>query len=107
MPLCVCVCVCVCVHGCVGVYVCKCACHCVCACLCVGVYVCMHVCIYVSVCVCWRERGELVSWLVSWCFKPSQPQRITSGLERGERLTGLSGRHERCLRERERVMKFV
>ena len=24
--------------------------------------------------------GWLVSWLVSWCFKPSQPQRITSGL---------------------------
>ena len=21
-----------------------------------------------------------VSWLVSWCFEPSQPQRITSGL---------------------------
>ena len=22
----------------------------------------------------------MVGWLVSWCFKPSQPQRITSGL---------------------------
>ena len=22
----------------------------------------------------------LVSWLVSWCFEPSQPQRITTGL---------------------------
>ena len=24
--------------------------------------------------------AELVSYLVSWCFEPSQPQRITSGL---------------------------
>ena len=25
-------------------------------------------------------RNGAVSWLVSWCFKPSQLQRITSGL---------------------------
>ena len=25
-------------------------------------------------------RGGRVGWLVSWCFKPSQPQRIISGL---------------------------
>ena len=24
---------------------------------------------------------QAVSWLVSWCFEPSQPQRITSGLK--------------------------
>ena len=24
---------------------------------------------------------HIVSWLVSWCFEPSQPQRITSGLK--------------------------
>ena len=23
----------------------------------------------------------MVGWLVSWCFKPSQPQRILSGLK--------------------------
>ena len=23
----------------------------------------------------------MVSWLVSWCFKPSKPQRIISGLK--------------------------
>ena len=33
-----------------------------------------------------------VSWLVSWCFKPSQPQRIISGL----RKTFI----ERCIVER-------
>ena len=31
-----------------------------------------------------KKMGEVfeknVGWLVSWCFKPSQPQRITSGL---------------------------
>ena len=27
------------------------------------------------------------SWLVSWCFKPSQPQRITSGLSESWALT--------------------
>ena len=26
-------------------------------------------------------KHELVSWLVSWCFKPNQPQGITSGLK--------------------------
>ena len=31
--------------------------------------------------VCWCVISLLiVSYLVSWCFKPSQPQRITSGL---------------------------
>ena len=29
---------------------------------------------------CARETETRVSKLVSWCFKPSQPQRITSGL---------------------------
>ena len=36
------------------------------------------------VCVSWVSvcmRGHLVSW----CFKPSQPQRITSGLNVGEK----------------------
>ena len=28
-----------------------------------------------------RGRDSLVGWLVSWCFKPSQPQSITSGLD--------------------------
>ena len=28
-----------------------------------------------------REREESERILVSWCFKPSQPQRITSGLK--------------------------
>ena len=27
-----------------------------------------------------RSKAIEVSWLVGWCFKPSQPQRITSGL---------------------------
>ena len=32
-------------------------------------------------------QGESkVSWLVSWCLKPSQPQRITSGLSRVRRI---------------------
>ena len=25
-------------------------------------------------------RDSLIGWLVSWCFKPSQPQRIITGL---------------------------
>ena len=29
--------------------------------------------------------------LVSWCFEPSQPQRITSGLCRSRRSSGSSG----------------
>ena len=28
------------------------------------------------------ELGKRVSELVSWCFQPSQPQRITSGLKK-------------------------
>ena len=27
------------------------------------------------------DKPELISKLVSWCFKPSQPQRIISGLK--------------------------
>ena len=27
-----------------------------------------------------KQRAKTVSELVSWCFKPSQPQRIISGL---------------------------
>ena len=27
------------------------------------------------------HKGETVSLLVNWCFKPSQPRRIISGLE--------------------------
>ena len=37
----------------------------------------------------WRRRGRRQCWrfrlrLVSWCFEPSQPQRITSGLMKTE-----------------------
>ena len=48
----------------------------------------------------WEERGrenrerERESYLVSWCFEPCQPQRITSGLKERERE-----------RERERELK--
>ena len=53
------------------------------------------VCVCVCVCVCESERERerdggggggsselrtLLHNLVSWCFEPSQPQRITSGL---------------------------
>ena len=35
--------------------------------------------------VCWEDTevsgSEEEGKLVSWCFEPSQPQRITSGLE--------------------------
>ena len=31
---------------------------------------------------CLLDLGKLVSELVSWCFEPSQPQRITSGLKK-------------------------
>ena len=36
-----------------------------------------------------EERGERERfvWLVSWCFEPSQPLRITSGLRERERQT--------------------
>ena len=54
-----------------------------------------RVCVFVCVYVTQRERerecvreidrarermcARVCLWLVSWCFKPSQPQRITSG----------------------------
>ena len=42
-----------------------------------------------------RARGrERERELVSWCFEPSQPQRITSGLERERE----GGERERELR---------
>ena len=41
-------------------------------------------------CEVWDYETEMTfpqrsrfSWLVSWCFDPSQPRRITSGLEAG------------------------
>ena len=40
-----------------------------------------------SAVVCWPDEGGVapevlpVRRVVSWCFKPSQPQRITSGLK--------------------------
>ena len=48
-----------------------------------------------------RKKKEEVSLLVSWCFGPSQPQRITSGLEGiggergGEREEKMKQRGER------------
>ena len=36
-----------------------------------------------------HRRVRLVSLLVSWCFKPSQPQRITSGLNTNFTLSQL------------------
>ena len=32
-----------------------------------------------------EEEEEKESELVSWCFEPSQPQRITSGLKEKEK----------------------
>ena len=81
----------------VSVYVCACVCVCmhVCVCVCVCVCVRVRVCVIERVCVCVRERKretergvreresvlvtERVSWLISWCFELSHPQRITSG----------------------------
>ena len=45
---------------------------------------------------------ELVSQLVSWCFEPSQPQRITSGLNTNFTLSpsysfNKSSYHKSCL----------
>ena len=38
----------------------------------------------------WRHVESKVSYLVSWCFEPSQPQRITSGLiENKEAMHGV------------------
>ena len=51
-----------------------CVCVGVCVCLCVCLCVCVFVCVCVCVCMCFHE-------LVSWCFEPSQPQRITSRLD--------------------------
>ena len=31
-------------------------------------------------CGCWLSKRQQLKKLVSWCFEPSQPQRITSGL---------------------------
>ena len=95
----VCTCVCVCVR--VGVYVCVCVCVCVCVsererecvCVCVRaralVRMCACVCTRVCVCVCLSLCVclDIARELVSWCFEPSQLQRITLGLISRERKT--------------------
>ena len=79
-----------------------CVCMCVCVCLCVCVRLCVCVCARVCACVwvCeWASERERESEWVSWCFEPSQPQRITSGLNipqvmfwKRERERGWEGR---------------
>ena len=43
---------------------------------------------------CFQGVTRLVSQLVSWCFKPSQPQRITSGLNTNFTLSPSQSFHE-------------
>ena len=35
----------------------------------------------------WQKEKKTERQLVSWCFKPSQPQRITSGLKTNFSIT--------------------